>query len=70
MPSFPTDNFGSQLRGKSNLPDANYCVLLFKFLPKGHRDSHKEIGSLSPAEHLAMFELTTLSLEFLIHKLC
>ena len=29
MPSFPTDNFGSQLSGKSNLPDANYCVWLF-----------------------------------------
>ena len=50
-------NFGPLLGEQPHLPDVNHCALLFR--PKGHREPHNEVGSLSLAERLVGFELGT-----------
>ena len=41
-------------RGQPHSPNVNHCILHIRL--KGHLEPRKEVGSLSPAEHLVGFE--------------
>ena len=50
-----------------SLPNLMLIIAYVHIRPEGHREPHNKVGSLSPAEHLAGFELGTF--RFLFQRL-
>ena len=52
---------------EGSLTHAMYIAVFLHIRPKGHREPRSEVGSLSPAEHLMIFEPGTF--RFLLQRL-